>query len=58
MAQQYKVIHATHHESFEKEVEQYLADGWQLVGGLATAVAIHYDNTFEWSWAQAVTKKS
>jgi hypothetical protein len=57
MAIQYKVVHATDHETFEKEVEEYLANGWQLVGGLTTSVAVHYDNTFEYSWAQALTKK-
>jgi len=56
MAQQYKVVHATNHESFEKEVEELLAVGWKLVGGLTTSVATHYDNTFEYSWAQALTK--
>ena len=58
MATQYKVLHSTHHETFEKEVEEYLAQGWELVGGLSTAVAVHYDNTFEWSWAQAMIKRN
>jgi hypothetical protein len=58
MATQYKVIHATHHETFEKEVEEYLAKGWELVGGLTTSVATHADFTFEYSWAQAIVKKS
>ena len=56
MATQYKIVHSTHHEEFEKEVMQALADGWKLVGGVTTSVAIHYDNSFEYSWAQAVTK--
>lgn len=56
MATEYKLIHSTHHETFEQDVTQHLADGWVLIGGVSTAVAIHYDNTFEWTWSQAMTK--
>ena len=51
---QYRVIHSTNITEFENEVIEHLSQGWELVAGVSTSVAIHYDNTFEYSYAQAM----
>ena len=51
----YRIIEAKDIEGLEKDVNEHLAEGWQLLGGVC--VVNSQANTYAWWFYQAMTRR-
>lgn len=55
---EYKLIALNDHEQFEIDVNNALADGWQLSGNLVVTRLVLRDGSFDECFYQAITRVS